>query len=140
MSDAHLCCGSAGTYSIFQPAISARLRANKVAALEAGSPAVVATANIGCQLHIGQGVAGSSDVPVVHWIELLDRALDPTLDVVPPVAARSNKGAAGRTPAAPGAAATPSAAPFGTVSPTGPASPTASRAAAGDRSTHTISE
>ncbi len=69
--DSHLCCGSAGTYSIFQPELSHRLRANKAAALESGSPALVATANIGCQLHIGQGTS----LPVVHWIELLDRAL-----------------------------------------------------------------
>ena len=89
--DAHLCCGSAGTYSIFQPSISASLREEKVGALESGAPAVIATANIGCQLHIGQGVAGSTDVPVVHWIELLDRALDPTLDPAPPVAPASNK-------------------------------------------------
>lgn len=70
--DPHLCCGSAGTYSIFQPELSGKLRANKVAALESGAPALVATANIGCQLHIGQGTA----LPVVHWIELLDRALN----------------------------------------------------------------
>ena len=69
--DSHLCCGSAGTYSIFQPELSGALRANKVAALESGSPALVATANIGCQLHVAQG----TKLPVVHWIELLDRAL-----------------------------------------------------------------
>ena len=69
--DSHLCCGSAGTYSIFQPELSGKLRANKVAALESGAPALVATANIGCQLHIGQG----TKLPTVHWIELLDRAL-----------------------------------------------------------------
>lgn len=75
IENAHLCCGSAGTYSIFQPTLSRRLRDNKVAALEAGQPALVATANIGCQLHLEQGIGESSDVPVVHWIELVDRAL-----------------------------------------------------------------
>jgi glycolate oxidase iron-sulfur subunit len=75
VENSNLCCGSAGTYSIFQPEISGRLQSNKVAALESGNPSIIATANIGCQLHIGQGVAQSSDVPVVHWIELIDRAL-----------------------------------------------------------------
>lgn len=69
VADKHLCCGSAGTYSVLQPAMSGRLLANKVAALEASAPAIVATSNIGCQLHIG----GGTDVPVVHWIELVDR-------------------------------------------------------------------
>jgi len=77
VADSNLCCGSAGTYSIFQPDIARRLRDNKVAALERGEPAIVATANIGCQLHLGQGVAASSGVPVVHWIELVDRVLAP---------------------------------------------------------------
>jgi hypothetical protein len=66
--DAHLCCGSAGTYSITQPALSKELRANKVAALESGGPELIATANIGCQLHLEAGTA----LPVVHWLELLD--------------------------------------------------------------------
>ncbi len=66
--DAHLCCGSAGTYSLLQPELSAELLANKVAALQSGGPEVIATANIGCQLHIESGAA----VPVRHWIELLD--------------------------------------------------------------------
>jgi glycolate oxidase iron-sulfur subunit len=69
--DAHLCCGSAGTYSITQPALSKELLANKVRALESGQPAIVATANIGCQAHI----ASATDVPVRHWIELMDEAL-----------------------------------------------------------------
>jgi glycolate oxidase iron-sulfur subunit len=68
--DAHLCCGSAGTYSILQRPLSERLRENKVAALQAGGPAVIATANIGCLHHLQAG----TDVPVVHWIELLDPA------------------------------------------------------------------
>ena len=66
--DAHLCCGSAGTYSITQPKLSMQLRANKVSALESGGPELIATANIGCQLHLEAG----STVPVVHWLELLD--------------------------------------------------------------------
>jgi glycolate oxidase iron-sulfur subunit len=68
--DAHLCCGSAGTYSLLQPQLSGELLANKVVALQSGGPEVIATANIGCQLHIESGAA----VPVRHWIELLDEA------------------------------------------------------------------
>ena len=66
VQDAHLCCGSAGTYSLLQPAISRELRSRKLAAL--GTPDVVATANIGCLNHLQSG----SDRPVRHWIELLD--------------------------------------------------------------------
>ena len=65
--DAHLCCGSAGTYSIMQPKISSQLLTNKLDALGAAGPQVIATANIGCQLHL----ASQSKVPVVHWLELL---------------------------------------------------------------------
>ena len=68
VSDVHLCCGSAGTYSLTQPELSLRLRDNKVAALEAGGPELIATANIGCQLHLEAG----SGLAVVHWLELLD--------------------------------------------------------------------
>ncbi len=63
-----LCCGSAGTYSILQSTISEKLRAKTLHALEHDQPAVIATANVGCQLHL-QAAAG---VTVVHWIELLD--------------------------------------------------------------------
>ncbi|NCA69744.1 MAG: glycolate oxidase iron-sulfur subunit [Sphingobacteriia bacterium] len=66
--DAHLCCGSAGTYSLTQPELSTRLLANKVAALESGMPELIATANIGCQLQI----ASAAQIPVVHWLELLE--------------------------------------------------------------------
>ncbi len=69
--DAHVCCGSAGTYSILQPALSEQLLANKVKALESGSPQEIATANIGCLVHIGSGTG----LPVRHWIELLDARL-----------------------------------------------------------------
>ena len=71
VGDAHLCCGSAGTYSIFQSELSSQLRINKQKALAIDSPTVIATANVGCQLHIAYG----SEVPVVHWIELLNDAL-----------------------------------------------------------------
>ena len=67
VEDAHLCCGSAGTYSILQPDISQRLLVNKVARLVAQDAEYIATANIGCHLHLQSG----TDVPVVHWVELL---------------------------------------------------------------------
>lgn len=69
--DAHLCCGSAGTYSILQPELSQQLLKNKVTALESGSPAQIATANIGCLTHVRSGTS----LPVNHWIEILDEKL-----------------------------------------------------------------
>jgi len=69
--DAHLCCGSAGTYSILQPELSQRLLANKIAALQSGAPAAILTANIGCQAHLQSATL----LPVRHWIEALDDAL-----------------------------------------------------------------
>ena len=71
VADAHLCCGSAGTYSILQPVLSAELRANKLRALEAGRPKVIATANIGCMMHLAAG----TQRPVRHWVEVLDARL-----------------------------------------------------------------
>ncbi|NYT68238.1 glycolate oxidase subunit GlcF [Pusillimonas noertemannii] len=71
--NAHLCCGSAGTYSITEPELSNTLRRNKVEALESGGPELIATANIGCQTHL----AGAARVPVRHWIELIDAHLPP---------------------------------------------------------------
>jgi glycolate oxidase iron-sulfur subunit len=71
VADGHLCCGSAGTYSILQPALSQRLKANKLAALEADHPEVIATANVGCLIHL----AGGTEHPVRHWIELFDLRL-----------------------------------------------------------------
>jgi len=71
VADSHLCCGSAGTYSILQPELSQRLLKNKVEALESGAPVVVATANIGCLTHIQGGTA----LQVKHWINLLDERL-----------------------------------------------------------------
>ncbi|MDB5808827.1 MAG: glycolate oxidase iron-sulfur subunit [Betaproteobacteria bacterium] len=73
VKDAHLCCGSAGTYSILQPAISQQLLKNKISALTAGAPAAIITANIGCQMHL-QTATG---LPVMHWIEALDCHLAP---------------------------------------------------------------
>jgi len=69
--DPHLCCGSAGTYSILQPEISQRLLENKVRALESGNPELIATANIGCLSHI----APAASRPIRHWIEIVDEAL-----------------------------------------------------------------
>ena len=69
--DSHLCCGSAGTYSLLQPAIANELRARKLAALEEGTPQAIATANIGCLTHLQQPTA----TPVRHWIELVAAAL-----------------------------------------------------------------
>ena len=71
VADGHLCCGSAGTYSILQPEISLQLRDNKLACLSAGAPAAIASANIGCIAHL----QGGTTTPVAHWIELLDRRL-----------------------------------------------------------------
>ena len=68
VADSHLCCGSAGTYSLLQPKLSRQLRAAKLTALEAGRPKIIATANIGCLAHL----AGGTKLPVRHWIELLD--------------------------------------------------------------------
>ncbi|WON72535.1 glycolate oxidase subunit GlcF [Nitrosospira sp. Is2] len=69
--DAHLCCGSAGTYSILQPELSQQLLKNKVTALQSGDPERIATANIGCLMHIRSG----AKLPVAHWIEILDEKL-----------------------------------------------------------------
>jgi glycolate oxidase iron-sulfur subunit len=71
VADAHLCCGSAGTYSILQPELAERLKTNKLDALEANEPDVIATANIGCITHLQSGTS----IPVRHWIELVDAAL-----------------------------------------------------------------
>ena len=71
--DGHLCCGSAGTYSILQPALSAELRARKLDRLQEGQPRAIATANIGCLSHLQSGTG----TPVRHWIELLDDASAP---------------------------------------------------------------
>ncbi len=69
--DAHLCCGSAGTYSLLERGISRRLLDDKVRALESGRPELIATANIGCLAQLQSG----GSLPVVHWIELVDERL-----------------------------------------------------------------
>ena len=68
VTDSHLCCGSAGTYSILQPDLSKRLLKDKLKALEGTGAPTIATANVGCQLHLKTG----AKAPVKHWIELVD--------------------------------------------------------------------
>jgi glycolate oxidase iron-sulfur subunit len=68
VADAHLCCGSAGTYSILQPEWSLQLKANKLSALQEHQPDLIATANVGCQSHL----ATDAVVSVLHWVELLN--------------------------------------------------------------------
>ncbi|MNT30915.1 Lactate utilization protein A [compost metagenome] len=75
--DSHLCCGSAGTYSLTQPALAQQLRDNKLDALESGHPDLIVSANIGCQAHLD----GAGRTPVRHWIELVDEALAKTPSV-----------------------------------------------------------
>lgn len=68
VSDTHLCCGSAGTYSILQPTIARQLLKDKINNLESANPDVILTANIGCLLHL----QSATQIPVMHWIEALD--------------------------------------------------------------------
>lgn len=75
VADAHLCCGSAGTYSILQPELSQQLLSNKLQALQAPQPQVIATANIGCLMHLATGTKRR----VVHWLELVDQVLSDEL-------------------------------------------------------------
>ncbi|NMG67235.1 glycolate oxidase subunit GlcF [Azoarcus indigens] len=70
--DGHLCCGSAGTYSLLHPQLAGELRENKLAALTAGEPELIASANIGCITHLQAGTA----LKVRHWVELLDARLN----------------------------------------------------------------
>jgi glycolate oxidase iron-sulfur subunit len=67
-NDSHLCCGSAGAYSILQPQIAAQLRDRKLAHLLEPAPRRIVSANMGCIQHLQSG----TDIPVLHWIELLD--------------------------------------------------------------------
>ena len=69
--EAHLCCGSAGTYSVLQPELAYQLRDRKLGNLAEMQPAVIVSANIGCITHLQSG----TDTPVKHWVELLDAAL-----------------------------------------------------------------
>lgn len=73
VADAHLCCGSAGTYSILQGDLAVRLRSVKLSTLQEAAPELIATANIGCLQHLAMAAA----VPVKHWIELIDEASAP---------------------------------------------------------------
>ncbi len=70
-SEAHLCCGSAGTYSVLQPDISKTLRDRKLGHLNQGQPQTIISANIGCITHLQSGTA----VPVRHWVEVLDQSV-----------------------------------------------------------------
>jgi glycolate oxidase iron-sulfur subunit len=71
VNEAHLCCGSAGTYSLLQPRLASELRERKLAHLLSGAPALILTTNIGCMSHL----AAASPVPVWHWIEWVDKYL-----------------------------------------------------------------
>ena len=70
--EAHLCCGSAGTYSVLQPEIAYQLRDRKLGNLSEMNPEVIVSANIGCITHLQSG----TQTPVKHWVELLDAALN----------------------------------------------------------------
>ncbi|NYT85670.1 glycolate oxidase subunit GlcF [Pollutimonas harenae] len=70
-TDSHLCCGSAGTYSVTQPELSKTLRERKLDALHAVEPDAIVSSNVGCISHLQSG----TDTPVRHWIELVDEAL-----------------------------------------------------------------
>ncbi|HUH60772.1 MAG TPA: glycolate oxidase subunit GlcF [Candidimonas sp.] len=70
-SESHLCCGSAGTYSVTQPELSKNLRDRKLTAIQAAQPACIISSNIGCITHLQSG----TDTPVRHWIEVVDQAL-----------------------------------------------------------------
>ena len=70
-NEAHLCCGSAGTYSVLQPVIATQLRDRKLGHLGEMQPSAIMSANIGCITHLQSG----TEVPVRHWVEMLDAAL-----------------------------------------------------------------
>jgi glycolate oxidase iron-sulfur subunit len=70
VADSHLCCGAAGSYTLLQAKLSGQLLENKLTALQNGKPEVIASANVGCQMHL----SSKSDVPVKHWIELLEQS------------------------------------------------------------------
>ena len=70
-AESHLCCGSAGTYSLLQPELSLQLRDRKLANLADTGATTIVSANVGCTAHLQSG----TQTPVLHWIELIDRAL-----------------------------------------------------------------
>jgi glycolate oxidase iron-sulfur subunit len=69
--EGHMCCGSAGTYSVLQPALALELRDRKITHLTAPNPQCILSANIGCIQHLQSG----TDIPVRHWVEVLDQSL-----------------------------------------------------------------
>ncbi|BBB30273.1 glycolate oxidase subunit GlcF [Neptunomonas japonica] len=71
VSDGHTCCGSAGTYSIFQPELATQLGVQKVKALEKANPDIIGSANIGCMTHL----SSKSKIPIQHWIQIIDAAM-----------------------------------------------------------------
>jgi glycolate oxidase iron-sulfur subunit len=73
VADAHLCCGSAGTYSLLQPELSSELRTRKLENLQREKPALILSANIGCLAHL----ESAAEVPVRHWLEWVDQVLHP---------------------------------------------------------------
>jgi glycolate oxidase iron-sulfur subunit len=70
-TESHLCCGSAGTYSVLQPVLARRLRDRKLANLAASMPQCIVSANVGCIQHLQSG----TDIPVRHWVEVVDQCL-----------------------------------------------------------------
>lgn len=70
-ADSHLCCGSAGTYSVTQPSLSYTLRDRKVKSLEALEPQMIVSANVGCIAHLQSGTS----MPVAHWVELVEHLI-----------------------------------------------------------------
>ncbi len=70
-AESHLCCGSAGTYSVLQPALATQLRDRKLDHLQAAGAAAIVSANVGCIQHLQSG----TEVPVRHWVEVVDEAL-----------------------------------------------------------------
>jgi glycolate oxidase iron-sulfur subunit len=71
LGESHLCCGSAGTYSVLQPEIAYQLRDRKLGHLAELQPATIVSANMGCIAHLQSGTA----TPVRHWVELLDECI-----------------------------------------------------------------
>jgi len=76
LAGAHLCCGSAGTYSVLNPKIAYELRDRKLGNLQALQPQGICSANIGCITHLQSG----TDTPVRHWVEVLDTTLNAPLN------------------------------------------------------------
>jgi len=88
VADAHLCCGAAGTYTVLQPELSTRLRADKLEKLQRARPDLILSANIGCLAHLETGTR----VPVRHWIEWVDaRLARRSRDAAAAVAARGDE-------------------------------------------------